>query len=122
VLHIAQLAVEDECFSSCVHLNEVHLGLLGAFLNVPHGVEFLIVHTVVFGKLEDDGFLVAVKVRLDIVSGVDLAKGALSELFGDDEAVFNDESLHFLDNWDRSMLLAALHEDVLDSILGFHLI
>lgn len=100
VLHVSKLAIQDESFSGGVNLNEIHFGLLSTLLDVLHGSELGVVHAVVFRELEDDGLLVTVKVCCDIVSRVNLAKGALSKLFGDDEAIVNEESLHLLDDGD----------------------
>ena len=74
----------------------------------------------VLGEFEHDGLFIAVKVRLDIVSRVDLAEGTFTELLGDYEAVVEEESLQFLNDRDLAMLLAAFHQYFLYSILWFH--
>ena len=122
VLDVPECAVEDEGFTAGVGLDELVTGCLGNLLNVLHGFVLSFVHCVVLGELEHNRLLVAVKVRLNIVSRVDLAEGALPELLGDNEAVLEEESLQLLYDWDLTMLLAAFHEDFLDSIFGFHLL
>ena len=122
VLDVSESAVEDEGFTTSVNLDKVSSSLLSDFLDVLHGSELSFVHAVVFGELEHDRLLIAVKVRLNIVSGVDLAEGTFTELLRDNEAVVEEESLQFLNDRDLAMLLAAFHQYVLYSIFWFHLV
>jgi hypothetical protein len=93
VFDISEGTVENEGFSTGVNLDEVLTVILSDFLDVRHGSELRVVHVVVLGELEHDRLLIAVKFRLDIVSGVDLAEGTFTELLGDNEAVVEEESL-----------------------------